>query len=200
RPLRLRRLADLDQVLAEIREVLDPAVADDDVVLDSDPADALEIDARFHRDDVAGTERVGGLLRHSRRLVDLDPEPVAQTVADLAFGRAAVGLRSVWTGGHDRLEACGGTLGVEELVDPPGDVTLRAPVKRLIRQPLVDAIRDRARATDCVELLLVLHSAQRFDEARPWDELEASGAEGLVAGVRDECRLEADAARQPARE
>src|SRR5207244_13474900 len=116
-----------------------------------------------------------------------------------AVGRAAVGLRRVGTGGHDRLEASAATLGVEELVDPPGDVTLRAPGERLMRQPLVDAIRDRARATDCVELLLVLDSAQRFDEARPWVELEASGAEGLVAGVRDECRLDAAAARQPAR-
>src|SRR5437016_9958359 len=109
-------------------------------------------------------------------------------------------LRGVRARGHDRLEAWDATLGVEELFDRPGDISLRAPGEGLSCQPLVDAIRDRARATDRVELLLVLDGAQRFDEARPRDELQASGAERLVSGVGDECRLEADATGQPPRQ
>src|SRR6266516_1888341 len=77
-----RRLADLDQVLADAGQVLDRSIADDDVVFDPDPADTLEVDARLDSYDVSGAERVGRFLRHPRRFVHLEPEPVPEAVAE----------------------------------------------------------------------------------------------------------------------
>src|SRR5436309_4869317 len=74
--------ADRDQVLAEPGEVVDAAVADGDVVLDPDARPALQVDPRLDRDDVAGGQRVGGFRRHPRRLVHLEPEPVAEPMAE----------------------------------------------------------------------------------------------------------------------
>ena len=67
--------------------VLETVVRDDDVVLDPDAEPAREVDARLDGDDVAGGERVGALGGEPRRLVDLQPEPVAEAVAERARER-----------------------------------------------------------------------------------------------------------------
>src|SRR4051794_5044346 len=80
----------LDPVLAERRQVLDPIFRDDDVVLDPDAEAALEVDARLDGDDVARDERVGRLSREARRLVDVEAETVAEPVAERALERRRV--------------------------------------------------------------------------------------------------------------
>src|SRR5436305_11091559 len=105
-------LADRDQILAERRQHLGLTVSDDHQVLDPDPAEALEVDARLDGDDVAGRERVARLAREPRRLVHLEPDAVAEPVAELvaeagvvdpvARGRVRIHARDP---GATRLEA-----------------------------------------------------------------------------------------------
>src|SRR5215217_3829481 len=64
-------------------EDLRPVVADDDQVLDADPANARQVDARLDGHDVAGFERVLGLLGQPWRLVHEHPQSVAEAVAEL---------------------------------------------------------------------------------------------------------------------
>src|SRR5262249_14442086 len=107
-------LADLDQVLAEVREVVDAAVGDNDVVLDPDPAEAFEIDARLDRDDVPEREKVRPFLAHARSLVDLQADAVTEPVAEAArelrrvddLACCAIGVDAGETGAN-RLERGG---------------------------------------------------------------------------------------------
>src|SRR5919197_5881478 len=67
-----RELTEVDHVFAEVREVLDAVRRHDDVVLDTDAADAFEVDARLDGDDVGRRERVLRFRRHPGRLVHLE--------------------------------------------------------------------------------------------------------------------------------
>src|SRR5439155_6824778 len=62
----------------------------------------------------------------------------------------------------------------------------------LLDQPFEDAVRDLAGLLHGGQLALVLHRAQRLDEAAARDRLDRAGPQRLVAAVRDEIRLEAD--------
>src|SRR3954463_427403 len=93
-------LADRDQILAERRQHLGLAVGDDHQVLDPDPAEALEVDARLDGDDVARRERVARFARKARRLVHLEPDAVAEPMAELVAE----------AGGFDLV--AGGSVGV----------------------------------------------------------------------------------------
>src|SRR3954447_26843602 len=106
-----RKLADRDQVLAEPGEVVDAVGRHHDVVLDPDAGTPLEIDPRLDRDDVARRQRVGRLRRHPRRLMHLEAETVAETVAECPCERRLVddaACRSVGVDagdpGADRVE------------------------------------------------------------------------------------------------
>src|SRR5205807_4533168 len=87
---------------------------------------------------------------------------------------AGLGVRAgaVLAGGDDRLErgAVGAEL-VEELLHPPGELTLSAADERLGGQSLVGLARDRRCRPDRVQLVLVLFRPQSLDEAVPRDEL-----------------------------
>src|SRR6185312_8457463 len=75
----------------------------------------------------------------------------------------------------DRLEREAlASLFVEELREIPGDVALGAPDERHLGQALEDAIRDRARAPESVELALVLDCAQALDDAAGRHRLDAA--------------------------
>src|SRR3954465_8532082 len=98
-------LADRDQILAEARQHLGVAVGDDHRVLDPDPAEALEVDVRLAGGDVAGRERVSGLAREARGLVHLEPDPVAQAVAELLAEARGLDLLSRSSVGVDARDA-----------------------------------------------------------------------------------------------
>ena len=83
---------------------------------------------------------------------------------------------------------------MEELHEIPRDLALGAADERHLDQPLEDAIRDRARAAQRVELARVLHGAQLLDDAVGRDRLERALLQQLVVRVRHRGRLEADAA------
>ena len=76
--------ADLEQVLPEAGQVLDPVRGDDDVVLDADAELALDVDARLDGDDVSRLEDVARLRGQPRLLVDVETEAVAEAVAERA--------------------------------------------------------------------------------------------------------------------
>ena len=69
------------QVLRRLTQVPDPRIRDHDEVLDPHPEPARHVNAGLDRDDVAGPEHVLGGLAEPRRLVDLQPDAVAQAVA-----------------------------------------------------------------------------------------------------------------------
>src|SRR5205823_15096682 len=48
----------------------------------SDPAEPLEVDAGLDGDDASRRERLAGLAGEARRLVDVQPDPVAEPVAE----------------------------------------------------------------------------------------------------------------------
>ena len=97
-------------------------LGDHDQVLDPDPELARDVDAGLDRDHVAGLEHVLGGLAQPRRLVDLEPDPVAETVAEVVLVAAVadhrpgglVGLLAA-DPGADRLEP-GRLGGADELV------------------------------------------------------------------------------------
>ena len=62
----------------------------DDEVLDPHADGARHVDPGLDGDDVAGGERVVALLRQARGLVDLEPDAVAEPVAEvLAVARSS---------------------------------------------------------------------------------------------------------------
>ena len=87
-------------------------VGDDDQVLDPDPELARDVDAGLDRDHVAGLEHVLRALAQPRRLVDLEPDAVAEPVAEVVLvaaladhrPRGLVGLLAA-DPGADRVEA-----------------------------------------------------------------------------------------------
>src|SRR5579885_1177808 len=67
--------ADEGELLREGGEQLDAVVAQDREVLDPDAAEPGQVDARLDRDHVAGAKHVLGLGREPRRLVDGEATP-----------------------------------------------------------------------------------------------------------------------------
>src|SRR5919206_816397 len=108
---------------------------------------------------------------------------------------------AVRPGGDDRLE--GGPVGAElaeELVQPVRQLALAPADEALLREPVVRLARDRPRAADRVELLLVLNRAQRLDEAAARDEVEPARPQGFPLCVSHRGRLEADASVEQLRQ
>ena len=105
-------LADRDQILVEARQHLGLAVGHDHEVLDPDPAQALEVDARLDRGDVAGRsvsldsrERRGASCTSSptpwpRPWPKFSPKPAASILS-----RAAASASTPVTPGPRRREA-----------------------------------------------------------------------------------------------
>src|SRR5919198_1180243 len=105
-----QKLTEVDHVFAEVREVLDAVRRHDDVVLDTDAADAFEVDARLDGDDVGRRERVLRFRRHPGRLVHLEPEAVTETVAECAFEVGCVDDRARDAVGLDTAQAAANPL------------------------------------------------------------------------------------------
>src|SRR5262249_51642074 len=80
-------LADLDEILADAREVLESVLRNEHVVLDADPPAARKVDSRLDRHDVSGDERVGGFLRHAGSFVNIEPDPMTEPVSEGATER-----------------------------------------------------------------------------------------------------------------
>jgi hypothetical protein len=89
---------------------------------------------------------------------------------------------------------------VEELVQPPRQVALGAPDQGFLGEALVGLARDLSRPADRVELLVVLHGAQRLHEAAARDEVEPAAGQRLPARVADSIGLEADPTVEQLRE
>ena len=112
-----------------------------------------------------------------------------------------MGTRAGRAGADDRLERRPDTaLLVEELGEVPRHLPLGAADERDLREPLEDAVRDRACASKRSELGLVLHRAQPLDDAVRRNRFERSLPQDFPARVRDRGRLEADGAGQRLRE
>src|SRR5438270_669913 len=88
----------------------------------------------------------------------------------------------------DSGERVGASL-VEELLHPPGELSLGAPDEPLLGHCGVHLVRDRRRPPDRVELLVVLDGAQLFDEPAARHELEPAGAKRLVTSHGDVFRF-----------
>src|SRR3954462_5497443 len=71
------------QVLRQRRDDLAAVVGDDDEVLDPHTDRAGHVHTRLDRDDVARLQRVLPLLGEPRALVDLEPDAVAEAVAEV---------------------------------------------------------------------------------------------------------------------
>src|SRR5206468_4101366 len=101
-------LPDLDQLLRERGERLEPVLAHDGEVLDSAAAEPGQVDPRLDRHDLTDGERVPRFRRETRRLVhvaaDAVTEPVPEVLAEAGrldhAARDAVGLDA----GHAGLE------------------------------------------------------------------------------------------------
>ena len=116
---------------------------------------------------------------------------------DRPVGRARVRSRSGRPGADDRLEREPvAAFLVEEPRQVPRHLALGAADERHLGEALEDAVGDRARVAEDLELALLLHRAQRLDEARVRHELEPAALERLEVGVDDVRRLERDPARQ----
>src|ERR687887_2719004 len=70
-----------EQILGRSGEDLVAVGADDRQVLDPDAAEAGEVDTGFHGHGRPGRDPTTGVRAHPRRLVDLQPDPVAGRVA-----------------------------------------------------------------------------------------------------------------------
>src|SRR5713101_5587544 len=86
---------------------------------------------------------------------------------------------------------------MEELHEIPRDLALGAADERHLDQLLEDAIRDRARLAQCVELAHVLHGAELLDDAvrRHWRRLEADAASERLGELGDHVALRLDRLR-----
>src|SRR2546421_10511616 len=85
------RLAQADGMLAE---ALAGRIGDEIVVLDTDAADAGDVEARLERDDVAGAERFGGVADEEGRFGGRQAEAVTGVMGKMLgdaglFGHAA---------------------------------------------------------------------------------------------------------------
>src|SRR5215813_10762244 len=120
-------LANDYELLRRRREDLGGAVRDDDEILDPDAAALREVDTGLARDDVAGGERLVGVLIDVRQLVheeaDAVTEPVAEGLAETRLvddaARGTVGV------GRGRPRTDGGQpRGLRLVADPVRNVEL----------------------------------------------------------------------------
>src|SRR5581483_10504337 len=127
----------------------------------------VEVDAGLDRDDVAGGKHVARLGREARRLVHVEPQPVAEAVAHRAAERARVD------------DAPGERVGLDAR-DAGVDAVERALLRgenrrvRLLRLAVERAGRERARVVRRVAA----------DRAAGVDHDELAGADLPVAGTR----------------
>src|SRR6266550_1273140 len=75
-------LVESSQLLRKGRQHFRLGVRDDDQVLDPDPAQAGQVDARLDGDDVAGLEDAPRLLGEARILVDDQADAVSEAVSE----------------------------------------------------------------------------------------------------------------------
>src|SRR5690349_14721080 len=104
------------QVVGEVREDVAPALGDDAEILEADAAEALAVDARLDRDDVADHQVVAGEA-HVRGLVHLDADAVAEPVEEVLIEGLTVcqpAGRAVAAG----LDRVAGRLPDRRAVDP----------------------------------------------------------------------------------
>ena len=100
-------------------------------------------------------------------------------------------------GADDRLEGeAVAPFLVEEPPQIPCDLALGSADELHLGEALEDAVGDRARVAEDVELALLLDRAQRLDETDVRHEFEPAALECLEVGVDDVRRLEADRSRQ----
>src|SRR5919198_1072808 len=195
-------LVDGHQVLGEARKDLGAVVRDDDEVFDSNASLAGQVDPRLDGDDVSGGERVLRGLAETRRLMYLDPEPVSKTVAEPLAEAGLVDERTRRRVGVDPGSPCANRFEPRllrmvgdcvDLLQPPGDLALRAAGEALLRESLERLARCPRPRADRVELALVLDRPQRFDETASRHEVETAARKGLVLGIGNGHVLEADA-------
>src|SRR5207249_261681 len=125
----------------------------------------------------------------------VDDDGLAGT--DLAVGRSGVRTCGVLAGRDDRLERGRHASDVvEELVEPPRELLLRAPREAFGSEPPQRLARDRTRRSDRLELGVVLDRPQRLDNAVARDGLQVARMEPRVLRVRDRVALEADPSRE----
>jgi hypothetical protein len=112
-----------------------------------------------------------------------------------------VRLGAVRAGGDDGVErkALCAQL-VEEGLDPPGELAFRTADELLLGEPLVDPGRDSGRRSNRAQLRLVLDRAQALHKAAAGDQVSVARGQGFPRGVGGRARLEADRAREEARE
>ena len=123
--------------------------------------------------------------------VDDDERPLG----DRLVTELRVRPRAVLAERDDRVErrAVGPGL-VPSLLEPPGELRLRAPDERLAGELVVHAVGDRSGASQRLELAGVLDGAERLDEPLGRDDVDATAAQRLGAGEREVGRLDGDPA------
>src|SRR5205085_6685348 len=89
---------------------------------------------------------------------------------------------------------------LEKRLHPPRQVALGATHEALLGEALEGGARDRGRAPDRVQLLVVLDDAKRLDDPRPRDEVDAGRRQQRIPLVAEGPRLERDAALEQLRE
>ncbi len=141
-----------------------------------------------------GARAVGRVAVDDGAPVDDDELPPP----DEPVGRPPVRHRAGRPRADDRLERGGlAAVGVDELLEPPGELALGPPDPGLAAQCLERRVGRMGRAAQRVELLLVLDRPQPLDEPRARHQLEPAGGERLVARVAQVRRLEAVPAGEP---
>jgi hypothetical protein len=78
------------------------------------------------------------------------------------------------------------------LLEPPGELRLRAADEPLASELLVDPVRDRRGATERLDLAGLLHGAERLDDAGGLLEVDAARPEAVGVGERDVGGLDGD--------
>src|ERR687888_524635 len=113
---------------------------------------------------------------------------------DHAVARTVVRQGGVGAAGDDDLEGRPlRALRVEELLQPPGDLALRAAGEARPRDSTERLARCPRPSADRVELALALDRPQCFDETASRHEVETAARKGLVLGIGNGHVLEADA-------
>src|SRR3954469_6775261 len=76
-------LPEVCELLRQAAEHAVPAVGDGDQILDADAARALDVHPRLDRHYVARLQRIAARHAQTRGLVDLEPDAVAEAVAEV---------------------------------------------------------------------------------------------------------------------
>ena len=187
--------------------------------LDHVPGEAIRLDARH-----AGLDpRDGGELRLEADVVDpaqpprqlagreragavgaVAVEPGApvdgdeRSRLDEVVARLRVRLRAVRARGDRRVEReLVDPVGMQQLPEPPRELALAAADPGLRGERLEGPVGGERGAADAADLGLVLHRPEGVDDAGRRHRLDPARAEHLDLGVRNDVRLEGDAAAEP---